>query len=407
MAFKNDITRKKFYSLIAKGFTYIAAANELGISKQLARHWNIKQEEKQVEADELKESRPFFAAQKAKSDKLTTHDLEIKLAELEAELVMTGVAKELVSEAKDTPIWMTDAKQKKNSHYSTTGVPVIFASDWHFGENVNPLEINNVNEFNRTIARERARRFFDRAEDLLTNHIVNPKYPGIVLLIGGDMVTGEIHEELANTNDCTTPEAWLDLYEIFRWGITKLADRFGKVFIPCVTGNHGRMTHKLQHKQRNKKNWDWMLYSMLADWFKNDKRVQFSIAGGTDTHFKIYNKRFCLSHGDQFRGGDGMIGAIGPIMRGNHKKKSRNSAVDLSYDILLLGHWHQYIQLESLIVNGSLKGMDEYAYANNFGFESPQQAMFVVHPKHGITIRMPIKLDDARVHEKEWLSVKF
>lgn len=29
---------------------------------------------------------------------------------------------------------------------------------------------------------------------------------------------------------------------------------------------------------------------------------------------------YLLTHGDQFRGGDGVIGALGPIIRGDHKK---------------------------------------------------------------------------------------
>lgn len=55
------------------------------------------------------------------------------------------------------------------------------------------------------------------------------------------------------------------------------------------------------------------------------------------------------------------IRALGPIIRGDHKKRSRNSQIDLGYDTLLLGHWHQLIMLQRLIVNGSLKGYDEYA----------------------------------------------
>ena len=60
-----------------------------------------------------------------------------------------------------------------------------------------------------------------------------------------------------------------------------------------------------------------------------------------------------------------MIGALGPIIRGDHRKRSRNAQIDMEYDTMLCGHWHQLIQIERLIVNGSLKGYDEYAYSNN------------------------------------------
>jgi hypothetical protein len=33
----------------------------------------------------------------------------------------------------------------------------------------------------------------------------------------------------------------------------------------------------------------------------------------------------------------------------------------MGYDTMLLGHWHQWIPMLDQIVNGSLKGYDEYA----------------------------------------------
>jgi hypothetical protein len=71
-----------------------------------------------------------------------------------------------------------------------------------------------------------------------------------------------------------------------------------------------------------------------------------------------------------------------------------------------MGHWHQLIQLTRLIVNGSLKGYDEYAYSANFPFEVPQQALWLTHPRYGITYRMPVRLDEPRSAEKAgWVSV--
>lgn len=405
---KSDpLQKSRFLALVSKGQTTSDAARAVGLPIRSATRYAAALRSESLATERAKKDRPFLAARREREERMSAREMEVRLMELEAELEMVSVAKEVVAQSGAQPEWLTAIDKKKASPKSLTGVPMLFASDWHFGENVDPKQINGVNEYSRDTARARARRFFERAIDLLTNHMVDPSYPGIVLLMGGDMVTGDIHEELAQTNDCTTPEALFDLFQVFRWGIRLLADTFGKVFLPCVTGNHGRQTHKMQHKGRNSKNWDWMLYWMLADCFKEDARIQFQIAGGTDAHFKVFAKRFCLSHGDQFRGGDGMIGALGPIMRGNHKKASRNSAIDLSYDVLLLGHWHQLIMLERLIVNGSLKGYDEYAAANNFGFEPPQQALFLVHAKHGITIRMPVKVDEARETSKEWISVKF
>jgi len=102
-----------------------------------------------------------------------------------------------------------------------------------------------------------------------------------------------------------------------------------------------------------------------------------------------------LTHGDEFRGGDGMIGALGPIVRGDHRKRSRSGQIDQGYDVLLVGHFHQLIQLQRLIVNGSLKGYDEFAWRCGFGYERARQALWITHPEHGITFSMPVNVDDS------------
>jgi hypothetical protein len=46
-----------------------------------------------------------------------------------------------------------------------------------------------------------------------------------------------------------------------------------------------------------------------------------------------------------------------------------------------------------MIINGAVKGYDEYAFQNNFSFEVPQQALFITRPTGDITFRMPILCD--------------
>lgn len=290
--------------------------------------------------------------------------------------------------------------------HSSPGVPTLFLSDLHWGEVVHPSQINNVNRYSLKIAHERMDTLINSALVLLG--ILSPKmdYPGIVVPLGGDMISGNIHEELTATNELGTMPTVVDLFGVLCGVIRALADTFGKVFLPCVTGNHGRDTKKIWAKDRHATSFDWLLYIFLAKHFESDKRIAFLIPDGPDAYYRIFSHKYLLSHGDQFRGGDGMIGALGPIIRGDHKKRSRNTQIDLDYDTLILGHWHQYMHLTRLIVNGTLKGYDEYAYAGNFPFEQPQQALWITHPKHGITYRMPVYVDkaEARRTKTEWVS---
>lgn len=329
----------------------------------------------------------------------TSHQEE----QLTAEYIKKKIIKLRDSDPK-IPNWLVKKNDKKKSF---AGVPTLFASDWHWGEIVDPSQINHVNQYNMTIAQNRARTMIEKAIDLLQNYVANANYPGIVFVLGGDMVSGDIHEELMATNEKEIMPTVLDLFGVLCWCIETLANEFGQVFIPCVSGNHGRNTHKIRNKGRNYTSFDWLLYQFLAKRFENDNRVTFHIPDGPDAYYSIYGHKYLLTHGDQFRGGDGVIGALGPIVRGDHRKRSRNAQIDMGYDTMLLGHWHQLIQLERLIVNGSLKGYDEYAYSNNFGFEPPRQAMWITHPEHGITFSIPIYVDKKKKNlETNWISWK-
>jgi hypothetical protein len=326
----------------------------------------------------------------------------LKALEVSHAVVRSEIVK-ITHKKPPVPAWMIegDSPSKKSP-----GTPTLFASDWHWAEIIKAEQIGGVNTYDLETAHRRAKALIGNAVDLLKNHMVNPNYPGIVFVLGGDMFSGDIHEELSRTNETPIMPSLLDLFGVLIWCVETLADEFGAVFIPCVTGNHSRTTMKPFAKDRNHLSFDWLLYQLLDKHFQADQRVTFQISDGPDTLYKVYGHRYLLTHGDQFRGGDGMIGALGPIIRGNHKKQSRNAAINQPYDTLLLGHWHQYLPGRRMIVNGSLCGYNEYANQGNFGFEEPQQALWMTHPGRGITFHMPVMVEPVKQENVEpWVSV--
>lgn len=332
---------------------------------------------------------------------LRVHDKQSEQGRIIKDVIGTMARK---VEELDPPAWVVNAPAKSAS---SPGVPTLFLSDLHWGETVYGSQINNVNEYSIKIAHERMTTLVGSAVHLL--RIISPAmdYPGIVLPLGGDMISGNIHDELTATNELNSMPAVLDLYGVLVETIKFLATTFGKVFLPCVSGNHGRDTKKIWGKDRHHTSFDWLLYRFLAKHFDGDKRVTFFIPDGPDAYYKVYDHAYLLTHGDQFRGGDGVIGVMGPIIRGDHRKRSRNAQIDMKYDTMLLGHFHSYIHHGRFVINGSLKGLDEYAYSNNFGFEPPQQALWITHPTHGQTFRMPVFVDRKRGTTKSaWVSVQ-
>lgn len=324
--------------------------------------------------------------------------LEAELAEIQREnLSAAEIRRTLYGLAEMTPNppqWMNPKRRKPKS----SGVPVVVLSDWHYGERVNKEEVGGVNEFNRSIAKRRVRRCVEATIDLAKGHMVRPEYPGVVVCLGGDMISGNIHEEITETNDGPVQQSLLEVQELLEWAITQFADAFGKVFVPCVVGNHGRMTRKPRAKGRVFTSYEWNLYCQLERYFRNDKRVQFMIPGEADAHFSILGHRFLLTHGDSLgvKGGDGIIGSIGPITRGAMKIGRSQAQIGRDFDTLIIGHWHQYMPrgVSGILVNNSLKGFDEFVHLMlRAPYSAPSQSLFFVHEKYGVTAQWEVLLE--------------
>lgn len=337
-------------------------------------------------------------------------DLGVKLKDYQREeLTEARVRREifgLADKTPDAPAWVIDPPVK---HKATLHVPCLLWSDWHWGEVVKPDQVNGINEFDIKIARERLRTLVERTIDLCFSHMVAPNYPGIVVNLGGDMISGDIHEELAETNELESLPTLVDLVKHLVRALRTLADKFGRVFVPCVAGNHGRTTRRPRFKNRAFTNLDWLGFQMLEMALCEDKRIQFMIPSGTDAAYTVFGHRYLLTHGDNLgvKGGDGIIGALGPILRGEHKIRNSNSVLGEPYDTLLLGHWHQWIPMfPRLCVNGSLKGYDEFAkLALRAPPEEPQQGLWFTHPQRGVTAIWPVKMGRQRAAApSEWVS---
>lgn len=295
---------------------------------------------------------------------------------------------------------------------SDRAIATAMLSDTHFDEVVNPQNINGVNAYNRAIATLRLRKFFENTISLCKDYCSGIQIDGLVLALGGDMVSGNIHEELAETNEQPIMDTVLYWSEQLAAGIRLLMDHFDKLHVPCVTGNHGRNHKKPKAKIRAKDSFDWLIYKLVERELSGTEGLTFSIPLETDVRWNVYDTRMHMTHGDQFKGGNGISGIFTPIWRGYHKKLTREQSVSTPYDILLMGHFHQLIDMGAAIVNGSLKGYDEWTASMNFGFQPPQQAFFLIDPKWGKTITAPVHVQSDKENwaagdysiEAEWLK---
>lgn len=287
------------------------------------------------------------------------------------------------------PEWLAPPSQQTRAHHGTL---VACWSDYHIGEAVAPGEMNDYNAYSVDIAEQRSRRFFERVILVSRDYLAGVKYDGIVLPNLGDTISGDIHEEFKNTNELTNYEAVPHAVAWLEEGVGMLADAFGKVHVPCVPGNHPRDSKAPRYKKRSAHNADTLISKLVAQKFRNDDRVTFDVPEGISADFKVYDTKFRIEHGDEAKGGGGIGGALVPLARHTHKRRTQAQSEGTPFDYLLMGHWHQLMFMlgQGFIVNGSGKGYDEYARGKSFAPEPPQQAMFTVTPEHGVTAQTPI-----------------
>lgn len=304
-----------------------------------------------------------------------------------------------------SPQWTIHAEAKTGKD-RTPEVPVVIFSDWHFGEVVAPAAVDGFNAYGPEIAEERVRRLVESVVRLCRRSGPGV-YPGIVVALLGDFISGGLHPELAKTDGEERIPSMLRCRDILVWAIERLAAEFGQVYVPCAAGNHGRETDKPEFKRYVYKNFDWLIYQLLKRAFAGRPDVVIDVPEANEVHFRVFGLRFLGLHGDMMgvKGGDGIIGAIGPIMRGEIKVRGQVSTLGRDYDIALMGHWHQELWLPRAFVNNTLKGFDEYA-KNKLRAPptSPAQSLFFVHPRRGITSRWSVRVDSGDYSPAPWVS---
>ena len=263
---------------------------------------------------------------------------------------------------------------------------VAVASDWHVEETVDPKTINGLNEFNLDIAERRIKAFWKNVVKLTEMQRHGVKVDNLVLILGGDMMTGYIHEELQESNGLSPTQTVLWLQDQIAGGIQFLSKHFEKIDIPCAMGNHGRCTKKPRHSTAAANSYEWMMYHILKKQLSS--YANWHIADGYHLMLDVYGKTLRIHHGDGLKYQGGIGGLTIPVEKAI---ASWNKGIPADLDIF--GHWHQSQQNPKWIANGSLIGFNAYSVAIKAAYEPPSQTLFMFDKRHGRTGTFPVFLD--------------
>ena len=295
----------------------------------------------------------------------------------------------LVKEEPIIPDWLEKPEQEIIAQ-----TPILLVSDFHYGENINPDEVPDGNCYSPSVANARWDRLILRTEE----KIGNKKPNGIIVCFLGDDVSGDIHNELRETNYKTPIDACMDVAGQKIKMLTEFQQKYVKVWAISVMGNHGRTTQKPQSKGIYEHNYDSLVAAMVERQLKDNKNIQFYTPKSGEAYFDIYGINFLATHGDRIgsRGGQGFIGCSATIARGQHKTRQAYSQIGKPVDWLLIGHFHTPMQLEHTIANGTTVGYSQYARDLRLEPAFPSQTLFWVDEKYGVNNVERIYVSDPK-----------
>lgn len=281
--------------------------------------------------------------------------------------------------SKYSPAPIPKSKRSKTKHEF-----VLDWSDLHAGEVVSLEETGGLNSYDWAIMLKR----HDKLRQSLFSYQDNRPYPVETLHIFalGDMLSGDIHDELVATNEIPLAEATVQLgLDGAEW-IESLTERFPRIIVSGVVGNHPR-AHKKPWAKHGYDNADWTAYHVMATALKRNKRITFDIPKANQHRVVVAeNWPVLLWHGDGVR--SSMPGVPwGGIMRRVNALRHQYATAGQPCRFFHSGHFHTANAIEGgeIIVNGSVKGVDEYSVKAFGGGRPPQQVLSTFHPRNGFT----------------------
>jgi len=267
---------------------------------------------------------------------------------------------------------------------------VLQWSDWHIEEVVKRHAVNDLNEFNLEIAERRINQLLNDSARIIDTIKEPYKSKKIIIHLGGDFITGNIHDELAESNSLLPTDAIIHVQNKLAGAIEFISDKTQlPIEIVTSSGNHGRMTKQQRISTELGNSLEQYMYHVLGDKFSNNKFIKFHQQYGIHTILDIYGTITRFHHGHFIRYGGGVGGPTIPINKAinNWNKSIRNVSLDV------FGHFHQSLLGKSFIINGSLIGWNPYAISIKAEFEKPSQNLFVIDSLRGRTMYNPIILE--------------
>jgi predicted phosphodiesterase len=272
---------------------------------------------------------------------------------------------------------------KPQQHQSSPLTAILHVTDIHYGAMQEQDEIEGFGRFSPQIATARMHGLMKDEIQSVELHRNSFNVPSLAILITGDLVSGDIHEELRVTNAFPVPAQAIGVTQLLCEMIQMAEPHFETIDVHMITDdNHGRLTKKPQAKEAGINNWCYVAGNMLARSFHHTPNVKINVYPMNQKVVNVNGYRYLMCHGHDIMGWMGFP-YYGIERRAAREALKRMNAPDFTkFDAVLLGHWHAPMRHLWYRVGGSVSGTDAFDHKQG-RHAQPIQVSWFIHPKWG------------------------
>lgn len=235
---------------------------------------------------------------------------------------------------------------------------VLMISDWHYGAVCD----NQWNLYNCEIAEQRAEQLIEKTK----KYILSLGITDMVVEVNGDMVEGLIHVGNRVSSEESVVEQIVHVSKLLAKCINSLKPYLNSLKVVTTLGNHGRLTPNKKDQGDEKENFELLIPEMLR--MILDKDIPIISSQGMDfVKYDFNGRTICLTHGHH----DKVNSAINNMIRVFKEVP----------DEVHIGHTHHHHDINDsniyVVVNGSIKGTDDFGLGTTRCVTKPSQNLIV------------------------------
>lgn len=263
---------------------------------------------------------------------------------------------------------------------------VLMLSDAHYPEVVDP-EVAMGIAYNAEICFKRIERV--RNVTVRYKQLREESYPIRKLTVAmlGDMLSGDIHEELEVSNQFPLAESLVNLAYYLHDMFLSLAKEFPEVEVVVIPGNHPRQFKKPRFKAKTITNFEYILGHFIASLAGTSYKV--TVPKDLVYVHEVCGQRIGMTHGDGVQSNSfAGIPWYGIKQRQDALQSLMRHLGNPGLDYLLMGHFHRPTMMvgtdSTVLINGAVKGGDEYSLGTRLSATDPTQLLLTFHDSHGL-----------------------